>query len=139
VASATLESHKQRVDQFVYLDAIGRVAVALAAGCNVWTMEGSPWHDLPGEPEHQETLGEHFDKMLEAVFEDLWTGGPEKDAEVDAETDAAWRSADLLAAQMLLRLAGASEYCSRAAERFLRSAEVLPRAKPNDESEADNA
>jgi hypothetical protein len=127
--SATHDREQMLADHTRVL-AIERVWWTLSTGLNgVETLDGPPLQRFEDEAELLDRM--HPPGQFDALWPDA--GGPP----ADSEEVEAWRKADLQAAQMLIALSGASEFCARAAQRLLERAGAVPKPQKDDEDDAD--
>jgi hypothetical protein len=117
-------SREQLLDRYVYLAAIAEVIETLTDPRSpLLTIDGPPLEGLPGEFAGEEwdcSAALFYGRLAEEVGEALFPmDDPARDGEDDDAYTVAYRRSQVLAARMLCRLAGASEFCARAADRKL--------------------
>jgi hypothetical protein len=128
--AALTESRDELLARYIRGNAIELVIMTLAADqSGLWTWDGPPFARL--FPDY-EALEDVIARLGDDEWQELW---PEEDMPPDYFE--AQRASKLLAAQMLIALAGASDYCSRAAQRLLEDAGAVP--KPSKLDEGDDA
>ena len=118
--ASTVDERQARIDCYIYLSAIAEVVEALSdPNVGFPTLDGPPLEGFRGE-EWPCRHGVFYDRLAGPEAEILFpTDDPARDGEDDDAYEATFDRSQLLAGRMLARLAGASEFCARAADRKL--------------------